>query len=207
MIDTTELKLALDGVARLKKMVTRGLTELEKLAPTISALIEENAALRKDRQELRDLLDSFPRELSAYAFTYRGNDAKIYNGIYDLETQLGKLGAENAALRASLKDFRVRVFLAKCRDGASDHSTACTIWGDNGQGGTDENFPEPLPCNCGALLNFERSRKESYKSMHEAAQVDNIALRAKLEAYENAAKEDAELQQRLDRLQNSRAHQ
>jgi len=38
------------------------------------------------------------------------------------------------------------------------HSSGCSIWGDNGQGGTEENFREPLPCNCGALINWWRDK-------------------------------------------------
>lgn len=48
--------------------------------------------------------------------------------------------------------LRQRMFGLRSVEGPH-HSTACTIWGDNGQGGTAEGFPEPLPCNCGALVN------------------------------------------------------
>lgn len=45
----------------------------------------------------------------------------------------------------------------------SSHGTHCSIWGDDGQGGTAENFPEPLPCNCGALINWQHERAETAK--------------------------------------------
>src|SRR5436853_2894449 len=51
--------------------------------------------------------------------------------------------------------YRARLFGSIQVTGCS-HSTACSIWGDDGQGHTKENYPEPLPCNCGALINFER---------------------------------------------------
>lgn len=39
------------------------------------------------------------RELSSYAFNTYGHDAKLYNGIHDLETENARLKAENAAAR------------------------------------------------------------------------------------------------------------
>jgi FtsZ-binding cell division protein ZapB len=63
-----------------------------------------------------------------------------------------------SALTAAEKErtsLRVRMFgLGRVK--GSSHSTGCTIWGDNGMGGTPENFPAP-PCNCGAIENFLRS--------------------------------------------------
>ena len=35
-----------------------------------------------------------------------------------------------------------------------NHSTACSIWGEDGQGNVHD-IPGPHPCNCGALLNFK----------------------------------------------------
>jgi len=54
-----------------------------------------------------------------------------------------------------LRNFRARVFTCRQVDGC-DHNTACTIWGDDGFGGTKEGFKEPLPCNCGALTNYAK---------------------------------------------------
>src|SRR5205814_9337032 len=48
-------------------------------------------------------------------------------------------------------------------------------WGDDGQGGTPEKFQQPLPCNCGALENFEHGVAETYKEQLSQAQQ---ALRA-----------------------------
>jgi len=47
-------------------------------------------ALAPDPDVLKDpeFVDASDRELSAYAFTKYGNDAKLYNGIHDLETRL-----------------------------------------------------------------------------------------------------------------------
>ncbi len=38
-----------------------------------------------------------------------------------------------------------------------NHSTACTIWGDDGQGRVDGLYVR-LPCSCGALKNWDRAR-------------------------------------------------
>ncbi len=131
MIDTTELSLVVKKLEDIEASNEGRVTDqfgrsYEFLLGchwrTIRALIEESAALRQGRQELRDLLDSFPRELSAYAFTYRGNDAKIYNGIYDLETQVGKLRADNAALRATVKQTQLE------RDNYASQLTLSTKW-------------------------------------------------------------------------------
>lgn len=65
-----------------------------------------------------------------------------------------------AQLEAELARERQRRFGILRVTGCS-HSTACSIWGDDGQGGTAENFKEPLPCNCGALINYERQRAEA----------------------------------------------
>lgn len=64
-----------------------------------------------------------------------------------------------AALEADKKLLRQRLF-GNRRAVSSDHTTACSIWGDDGQGGTPEGFQEPLPCNCGALENYEKARAE-----------------------------------------------
>lgn len=43
------------------------------------------------------------RELSSYAFAHYGGDARLYNGIHDLETAVERLKAELAAERDRLK--------------------------------------------------------------------------------------------------------
>lgn len=60
-------------------------------------------------------------------------------------------------LLADRDALRVRLFANRQTDSA-DHTTACSIWGDDGQGGTVEYFPEPLPCNCGSLINWNKAR-------------------------------------------------
>jgi len=61
--------------------------------------------------------------------------------------------AERERLEDTLRWFRQRAY-GLARVTGTSHSTACLIWGDDGQGGTAEGFPEPLPCTCGALINF-----------------------------------------------------
>jgi len=70
------------------------LEECQSYRDEIARLQAEIRNLRADRKELRELLDASPRDLSAYAFKYHGSDAKIYNGIYDLETQVQRLQSE-----------------------------------------------------------------------------------------------------------------
>lgn len=45
--------------------------------------------------------------LSSYAFRECGSDAKIYNGIHDLEQHAAKLEAEVAHLRGALEEIRL----------------------------------------------------------------------------------------------------
>jgi hypothetical protein len=80
-----------------------------------------------------------------------------------LHDERQRLEADNARLQSALTaaekeraSLRMRMFGCGRVKGSS-HTTACTIWGDNGRGGTSENFPEPLPCNCGAIENFLQS--------------------------------------------------
>lgn len=48
------------------------------------------------------------------------------------------------AAKAETQRLRVRMF-GMTRTENKSHATYCTIWGDNGQGGTAEGFKEPLP--------------------------------------------------------------
>ncbi len=57
--------------------------------------------------------------------------------------------------------LRHRLFAAT-KSARSSHTTACSIWGDDGQGHTKENYPQPLPCNCGALENFRRAQARKH---------------------------------------------
>lgn len=72
-------------------------------------------------------------------------------------SQLAAKDAVIAELEKEMMYFRARIFSKSSRyDTRIDHSSACTIWGDDGMGGTKEKYPEPLPCNCGALINWEK---------------------------------------------------
>lgn len=88
--------------------------------------------------------------------------------IAQLRERAEKAEAELRASLAARDEERQRHF-GGYRSPGSSHTTACSIWGDNGQGGTKENFPEPLPCNCGALENFQRSRAEAAEAALAAA--------------------------------------
>ena len=108
----------------------------------------------------------------------------------DLRVEQGKaLNQDKDIFRAQVErltqereHFRVRVFTARCHESSTSHSTACTIWGDDGQGGTAENFGS-LPCNCGALINWEKSQVA-------ALQQQVRELRKALEDIKNAASGD-----------------
>lgn len=101
---------------------------------------------------------------SASGTYLNGADAKLLiQEVWDQRAQLSTAQAEIERLRADRKWLRVRLFANRKVDGSS-HSTGCSIWGDNGQGGTEENFPEPLPCNCGALENFANSQIEKWRT-------------------------------------------
>lgn len=70
-----------------------------------------------------------------------------------LARQVEELTRERAQLRA-------RLFSRHQSTACGSHTTACSIWGDDGQGHTEEGYAEPLPCNCGALQNYAESRAE-----------------------------------------------
>ena len=67
---------------------------------------------------------------------------------------------EYAALTAERNELRRRLFNTRKVEG-TDHSTACSIWGEDGQGNA-EGIEGPLPCNCGALINFYTAEAERH---------------------------------------------
>jgi hypothetical protein len=109
-----------------------------------------------------------------------------------LET--GKLAAQAITdLSAERDALRIRLFTQRQVDGHS-HSTACSIWGDDGQGGTKENYPQPLPCNCGALVNFAKSERDALAAeierLREALEDHNQGLRSAFAAAQRDAAHD-----------------
>ena len=85
--------------------------------------------------------------------------------IERLESELDRAREERA-------NARRRLFGNRQVDGC-DHSTACSIWGDDGQGHA-EGFDGPLPCNCGALINFaKRERDEARELVRVALEIDD----------------------------------
>ena len=100
------------------------------------------------------------------------NDKKA---ILVLTATVKRLEGELAEERLAMVRFRGRAFAwGGSKVVGCDHTTACLIWGDDGQGGTSEGFAEPLPCNCGALANW------AAKKLSEATadKADAEALRA-----------------------------
>ncbi|HYE38253.1 hypothetical protein [Methylocaldum sp.] len=90
-----------------------------------------------------------------------------------------------------LRAERLSRFYRTHRVKGHSHSTACTIWGDDGQGTTREGWTqrasgEGLPCNCGALENYQRSRAE-------AAEAQVSRLREGLEALVGEPNEGGEM--------------
>lgn len=73
--------------------------------------------------------------------------------------------------------LRHRLFAA-AKSFTSNHASACSIWGDDGQGHTKENFPQPLPCNCGALENFQRAKATAWN--RRADQLEDNVLRERM---------------------------
>lgn len=66
---------------------------------------EAFAALEAENVRLREHLDTYEgaqaqRGLSTYAFNEYGRDARLYNGIIDLEAEVTRLTAERADLQA-----------------------------------------------------------------------------------------------------------
>jgi hypothetical protein len=74
---------------------------------------------------------------------------------------------------------RHRLFAIRQVEG-SHHSTACSIWGDDGQGGTREGFKQPLPCNCGALINFANRKRDEALARAEAAEAKALECQCSL---------------------------
>lgn len=97
--------------------------------------------------------------------------------VETLRTQLAEKTAENEVLKESLRlkaaflnsanseiaqlveersRLRQRLFGNGQVEGG-DHSTACSLWGDDGQGHA-KGFAALPPCNCGALINWEKKQ-------------------------------------------------
>lgn len=93
--------------------------------------------------------------------------------------EIGRLKGKLETSEHWKKCFRTRMFAMKSSDNSS-HTTACTIWGDDGQGNTLEKYAQPLPCNCGALANYERSRADAAELALSASRAD--ALKEAFEA-------------------------
>lgn len=74
--------------------------------------------------------------------------------LLDMVQAAEQAGADTAD--AEIRRLRIRLFNQR-QVSVQSHSTSCSIWGDDGKGGTRENFAQPLPCNCGALI---RAAKE-----------------------------------------------
>ncbi len=70
--------------------------------------------------------------------------------------------------------LRSRLFGISSVSGYS-HSTACSIWGDDGQG-LAAGFVAPFPCNCGALLNWEKKQAADLREQLAAVTQERDAL-------------------------------
>ena len=106
-------------------------------------------------------------------------------------------------LRDELGRERVRRF-GVIQSRTSSHTTACSIWGDDGQGHA-EGFSGPLPCNCGALLNWEREKNRALTE-------ENARLREDAQLYVDqremtlAAKREVEARYVTERESRERGH-
>ena len=99
------------------------------------------------RAELADLQGEYA-ERTGEMMGYSSSAAVAQSRVKDLEREL-------AHVRLEMTRFRGRAFAAGGQKvSGCDHTTACLIWGDDGQGGTPESYTQPLPCNCGALANW-----------------------------------------------------
>jgi hypothetical protein len=121
-----------------------------------------NDVIRWERPKPGDVSDEMEAALIATADDGPHDTAFIAHARTDLPAVIEYAERLEAALeeeRSKLANERFRRFVVRKSD-RSDHTTACSIWGDNGQGGTAEGFKEPLPCNCGALENFQKERSD-----------------------------------------------
>lgn len=128
-------------------------------------------AERPEGGDLPDLpnLDDVPQRLrNILDWNITPNRELIYAALAEIDrlraevervTAASGHPADFADLQRELEQLRLRAFGIR-RVKGSDHSTACTIWGDDGQGHTSEGFEQPLPCNCGAIENFCRAEVE-----------------------------------------------
>lgn len=141
----------------------------------------ECARLRAENADLRVRLAEAERRLKSWSdgeTTWEvptawawAQSCKTVNGR-QLTAEKRAAEAERRAEEAEKSLYWARVRMFKIiRSKTPDHTTACTIWGDDGQGGTKEGFKQPLPCNCGALENFHKGRAEEL-----AAALDKINL-------------------------------
>jgi hypothetical protein len=119
----------------------------------------------------------------------------IAGGIMVLQQRMNK---EIQGLQTELQQARQRMFGNRRSDNTS-HTTACTIWGDNGQG-LAEGFQEPLSCNCGALENFANQQLQQARERLEAV---NVKDSAKTREINILVDENKSLQRRLDEGQSA----
>lgn len=136
--DAKAIRDAADEIERLERRI-------EKLLPCVSA----DAWNAAQRQILR--LEDSEREAMAKTDAVRTQLSHTMSRLHERERLLASKHREISRLRFKL--YRQR------QVEQSDHSTACSIWGDNGLGQTVEGWSN-LPCNCGALINAERAEKE-----------------------------------------------
>jgi hypothetical protein len=131
------------------------------------------------------------RTAIAFAEAFAAERLRVAEGWKEAHAQREKEAQETAGLVRDLtesllaaeereRQLRTKLFHYAPFDGTS-HTTACTIWREDGQGHAEGFEGDRGPCNCGALENFYRKRAES-------AEASLAELRRELEDFEGKKK-------------------
>jgi len=153
-------------IAELKRLLdTAGVVEIGARNPNVASYCDHwerraekaEAALSEREGELAEWRDIKEQMRCLTIYSKR-----------DLQVKVAMQIRLREAAEKEIARLRVRLFANRQVDGLS-HSTACSIWGDDGTGKTSEGFKEPLPCNCGCLINYERHKAASAYARLEAA--------------------------------------
>jgi chromosome segregation ATPase len=140
-------------------------------------LTSESLSARNQLREMDKVVAALRSELQAARVVIQENIRVIER--YEIRQE---------ELKQQLQAARQRLFGNRRSDSAS-HTTACSIWGDDGQGHA-EGFQELLPCNCGALENF--AKVELQAAQAEIVRLNTIPVLAQLAAAQEQVREKEE---------------
>lgn len=147
--------------------------------------------------ELDSKLNSFARfcadELliltDAESFSWQEGFRRIASRVDWFSDELRVERANLGDARNQITLLRHRLYGGEPRAIGSQHTQYCSIWGDDGKGGTTENYPQPLPRNCGALTNLQQGETARLRLELESAIRDRNQERQRVSIKSNRVSE------------------